>query len=211
MLAQAFLLAGTPCAFAAPAPPLFQGPALAQDRVLARAVADMQVTSTALGADNALPLSATGYGRSTSFPVSWIPVPGAKSYAVVFEELDPQQPRAVVYWLVYNIPHHITSLGHAVHNKAVIAGPDGFMQGLNTAGGIGYIGPRPPVGDAPHQYHLEVFALGRILPIKGGEGIDKLVSAMNDRVIAEGRLVATYQAPRPGENLPGGASNAHKP
>jgi Raf kinase inhibitor-like YbhB/YbcL family protein len=210
MLVATFLAAAT-FALAAPTLAPFQGPALAQDRVLARAVAGMQVTSGALGPDNMLPLHATGYGRATSFPVSWTPVPGAKSYALVFEELDPQLPHSVVYWLAYNIPPDVTALGHSVHSKAVMAGPDGFMQGLNTAGGIGYMGPRPPVGDPPHQYHLEVFALSRMLPIKGGERIDKLISAMNDRVIAEGELVVAYQAPRPVENGPGSASGSKRP
>jgi len=200
-----------PATHAAPAPALFQAPALVQDRVLARAVANLQVTAPNLGADNLLPLSATGYGREVSFPVSWTPVPGAKSYALVFEELDPQQPRAQVFWIAYNIPAEVTSLGHSIHSKAEFQGPQGFMQGQNSFGGIGYMAPKPPVGDAPHHYHLEVFALSRTLPIKGGERIDKLVSEMNNRVIAEGELVVSYQAPRPVDNGPGGAPPSRRP
>ena len=192
---------------AAPAPALFQGPVLTQDRVLARAVGSMQVTvgkaseaAAATGAaEPALPLSATGYGRSVSFPLSWTPVPEAHAYALVLEELDPAKPRTVIYWIAYNIPAAVTSLGRAVHNKAEMLGPSGFLQGVNSAGGLGYIGPKPPEGDPAHQYHLEVFALDRMLSIKGGANIDKLVAAMNDRVVAEGDVTLAYQPPAPGQ------------
>lgn len=189
-------------AMAAPAPALFQGAVLAQDRILARAVGTMQVSSTQVSPDGAIPLSATGYGRSVSFPVSWTPVPDARSYALVMEELDPQKPQTTVYWLVYNIPPAVTSLGRAVHNKAESIGPAGFMQGINSSGGIGYIGPRPPTGDPAHHYHVEVFALSRLLPIKGGVKLEPLIRAMNDRVVAEGDLVVSFQPPRPGQDIP---------
>jgi Raf kinase inhibitor-like YbhB/YbcL family protein len=197
-LAALGLAASGAVAVGAPAPSLFQGPALAQDRVLARAVGALQVSSTALGPDGALPLSATGYGRSVSFPVSWTPVPEAKGYALVMEEIDPQYPRTLVYWLVYNIPPTMTGLGHAVHNKADTEGPNGYLQGMNSFGGIGYFGPHPPLGDPAHRYHVEVFALSRPLQVKGGVRLDPLIRALNDRVLAEGELVVSFQPPRPG-------------
>lgn len=191
---------------AAPAPALFQGPVLTQDRVLARAVGSMQVTvgkasetATATGAEPVLPLSATGYGRSASPPLSWTPVPEARAYALVMEELDPSRPGTVTYWIAYNIPATVTSLGRSVHNKAEMLGSNGFMQGVNSAGGLGYIGPKPPEGDPVHHYHFEVFALDRMLSIKGGVRLDKLVAAMNDRVVAEGDLTLAYQPPAPGQ------------
>ena len=185
------------------APLPFVGPALAQDRVISRAVGSLQVMSPVLNADGDLPLTYTGYGKSTSFPISWSPVPDAKAYAVVFEELDPVQRRVITYWVAYNIPADTTALGHAVHTRAEILGPKGLLQGQNSMGGVGYIGPHPTEGDPAHHYHVQVFALSRMLPIKGGAPLDKMIQVMNDRVLAEGDLVVNFTPPRPGD-LPNG-------
>jgi Raf kinase inhibitor-like YbhB/YbcL family protein len=185
------------------APLPFVGPALAQDRVISRAVGTLQVTSPVVNAEGDLPLVYTGYGKSTSFPISWSPVPDAKAYAVVVEELDPALRRVITYWVAYNIPAETTALGHAIHTKAEILGPKGLMQGLNSMGGVGYIGPHPPEGDPAHHYHVEVFALSRMLPIKGGVPLDKLIQEMHERVLAEGDLMVSFTPPRPGD-LPNG-------
>jgi len=185
------------------APLPFVGPALAEDRVISRAVGSLQVTSSAVNAENDLPLVYTGYGKSTSFPISWSPVPDAKSYAVVVEELDPVQRRVITYWVAYNIPGDVAGLGHAIHTKAEILGAKGLMQGKNSMGGVGYIGPHPPEGDPVHHYHVEVFALSRMLPLKGGVVLDQLIQVMNERVLAEGDLVVNFTPPRPGD-LPNG-------
>lgn len=185
------------------APLPFVGPALVQDRVISRAVGSLQVMTSAVNADGELPLVYSGYGKSTSFPISWSAVPDAKAYAVAFEELDPAQRRVITYWLAYNIPGDTTSLGHAIRDKGEILGPKGLMQGVNSLGGVGYIGPRPPEGDPAHHYHVEVFALSRRLPLKGGATLEQVIEAMNERVLAEGDLTVNFTPPRPGD-LPNG-------
>jgi hypothetical protein len=68
-------------------------------------------------------------------------------------------------------------------------------HGRNSKGGTGYYGPRPPVGDAPHHYHFELFALD-IVPTLDPE-VDRtaLVAAMWGHVVATGELVGTFEAP----------------
>jgi Raf kinase inhibitor-like YbhB/YbcL family protein len=185
------------------APLPFVGPALAEDRVISRAVGSLQVTSPVVNADGDLPLTFTGYGKSTSFPISWSPVTDAKAYAVVMEELDLVQRRVTTFWVAYNIPADTTALGHAIHTKAEILGPKGLLQGLNSMGGVGYIGPHPPEGDPAHHYHVQVFALRRMLPLKGGASLDQVIQVMNERVLAEGDLIVNFTPPRPGD-LPNG-------
>ncbi len=187
----------------------FGGPALAQDRVLSRAIGSLQVTSGGLLPGDVIPLASSGYGKSTSFPVSWSPVPEARAYAVIMEELDKGEERATLYWLAYNIPAAVTALGRSVHDKQVIEGPKGLMQGRNSWGGIGYVGPHPPVGDGPHRFHVQVFALNRKLPLGGGADLNQVVQAMSDHVLAEGELIASFEAPRPGDTAP--AAKAPKP
>ena len=68
---------------------------------------------------------------------------------------------------------------------------------MNYAGGVGYIGPKPPEGDRPHHYHIQVFALDRPLALKARADLNQLVAAMDNRVMAEGEAVATFAAPPP--------------
>ncbi len=196
-------LAGAAEAAPAAAPSPFQGPALAQDQVLSRAVGSIQVSLPRLNPDGTLPVVNSGYGRSTSFPVSWTPVPGAKAYAVIVQDLQSGGPAALTHWMAYNIPPTLTELPRSAHNRAEITGPKGFLQGLNSLGGIGYVGPKPPASDPPHKIHVQVFALTRMLPIGGGATLDKLVQTMGDRVLAEGEAVVPFQAPQPGDPKPG--------
>jgi Raf kinase inhibitor-like YbhB/YbcL family protein len=187
------VLAGT--VIAAPTK-LFLGPVLAQDRVISRAVGTLQVASSAFEPGGPIPVIYSGYGKSTSFPVSWSAgPPGAKAYAVIVEDPESHLPEPTLHWLAYNIPAGVTSIGKSVHNREEVTGAKDFLQGRNSKGGIGYVGPHPPAGDPPHHYHVQVFALTRMLPLKGGASLNQVVAAMSDRVVAEGELIGTFQAP----------------
>jgi Raf kinase inhibitor-like YbhB/YbcL family protein len=180
------------------APPPFQGPALAQDRVLSPAVESVDVASSAFKPGEAIALVYSGYGKSLSFPVSWTAGPaGTQSYALFVEDPDSGQPQPTLHWLAYNIPSTTLSLSKGVHNSAVLKGAKTMMQGINSKGGIGYVGPHPAVGDAPHHYHVQVFALSRMLPLGGGATRDQVLEAMHDRILAEGELIGTFAAPTP--------------
>ena len=199
--------AGSVCmgaaAWAQASPPPFQGPVLAQDRVLSPAIDTLTVTSSAFKAGEAIPLVYSGYAKSVSFPIGWTPGPAAtQAYAVFVEDPDSGQPQPTLHWLAYNIPARTLNLGKNVHNSALIKGAKTMMQGMNSKGGIGYVGPHPPVGDPPHHYHVQVFALSRMLPIGGGATRDQVLEAMHDRIIAEGEMVATFEAPKPAAPTP---------
>jgi phosphatidylethanolamine-binding protein (PEBP) family uncharacterized protein len=71
------------------------------------------------------------------------------------------------------------------------------MQGINYAGGVGYIGPKPPSGDKPHHYHIQVFALDRTIKVKPKSDLDQVLMGMDGRVLAEGEVVAVFAAPPP--------------
>ena len=53
-----------------------------------------------------------------------------------------------------------------------------MLQGANDRGSAGYFGPRPPEGDPPHHYHIQVFALDKPLDLPPGADRDQLLSAM---------------------------------
>ncbi len=184
------------------APPPFQGPVLATDRVLSPAVDMLDVSSSAFAAGAPIPMVYSRYAKSFSFPVSWTPGPRAtQGYAVVVEDPDSGQPQPTLHWLAYNIPARTLSLSKNVHNTAVIRGAKGLMQGINSKGGVGYVGPHPKIGDPPHHYHVQVFALSKILPLGGGASLDQVLEAMHDHILAEGEMIGTFEAPKPTEPL----------
>jgi phosphatidylethanolamine-binding protein (PEBP) family uncharacterized protein len=61
---------------------------------------------------------------------------------------------------------------------------------------VGYLGPRPPAGDPPHVYHVQVFALDMLLamPFSGADR-DQVLAAAAGHVLARGEITGTFARP----------------
>jgi len=162
------------------------GVPLALERV--RGAAPITVTSTAFTEGGPIPRPQSEYHDGVAPALSWTPVEGAATYVIIMEDPDAAAPKPFVHWLAWNITEPMTPEG--LHEEIKL--PNGIMQGATSRGSVGYFGPRPPVGDAPHTYHFQVFALDRRLDILPGSDRDTLLEAMRGHVIGEGRLVGTY-------------------
>ena len=68
-----------------------------------------------------------------------------------------------------------------------------MMQGRNSRNSIGYMGPRPPVGDPPHRYSFQLLALDAVLDLPIGADRDQVLAAAKGHVIAKGELSGMYQ------------------
>jgi Raf kinase inhibitor-like YbhB/YbcL family protein len=152
----------------------------------------MVVSSQVFSDGGQIPDVYTAFGRGVTPPVMWTPVPGAKSYAVVVEDPDAPSATPYVHWVVYDIPPTVTALDDGAQGGAL---PAGVKQGRTSAGGSAWDPPRPPAGDKPHHYYVEVFALDTA-PQQAGD-LTELERAMAGHVLAEGETVGVYQA-RPG-------------
>ena len=150
--------------------------------------APITVTSTAFADRAPIPRPQSEYYDGVAPALSWTPVDGAATYVIIMEDPDAAAPKPFVHWLAWNIAQPMTPEGLSEEIKL----PDGIVQGATSRGSVGYFGPRPPVGDAPHRYHLQVFALDTRLDILPGSDRDTLLAAMRGHVIGEGRLVGTY-------------------
>ncbi len=172
--------------------------ALAMDRILSPAIQPLYVTSPAFGSGQTIPDLFTAFGKNVSPPVSWDGAPpGTQAYAVIMEDPDGHGPGPTLHWLAYNIPATAKGLVKDIRNRAEPKSPAGITQGINAEGGIGYVGPHPPVGDPPHHYHIQVFALDQVLKVKPKASLEQVIAAMNERVLAEGEVVGTFAAPPP--------------
>ena len=170
------------------------GVALAYDRLQARGT--LRVSSD-IRDGAALPPKHSEYHDGVSMPLEWTPVPDAKSYVVIMEDPDSRPYRPFVHWTAWNIPAGTHALPEGLQEQPRLTAPDGVIQGPTTRGSHGWFGPRPPVGDPPHRYHVQVFALDTTLDLPTTADREQLVAAMQGRVLAKGRLVGTYQQKQP--------------
>ena len=171
------------------------GPArpLAEKEAATATRGTLDVTSAAFAPGGAIPMVYSSYGQSLSPPLSWSAGPsGTRSYAILMEDPDARMPHPAYHWVAWNIPADTTSLQEGLGGGPQLTEPKGMRQGLSTPGHLGYFGPKPPVGDPPHHYHVQVFALDRTLDLLPGATRDELVAAMAGHVLAKGELVGTY-------------------
>jgi Raf kinase inhibitor-like YbhB/YbcL family protein len=182
---------------AAPAGPMQQqaargsGVPIASARPETEARTRMEVTSTSFAAGAPMPERLSEYADGTSPALAWSPVVGATSYVLVAEDPDARPVTPFVHWLAWNIVP--TQLPEGLQKGLRLTAPPGLMQGPTTRGSPGYFGPRPPVGDPPHHYHFQLFALDTMLDLKPGADRDEVIAAMKGHVIAKGEIVGTYQ------------------
>ena len=159
----------------------------------AASVASIALTSTAFGPDAAIPRKHSEYADGVSPPLRWSPVPGAKSYVLLAEDPDSKPITPFVHWVAWNIPPEVTSLPEGLQEQERLTEPAGLMQGATSRGSVGYYGPRPPVGDPPHHYHFQIFALDTLLQLPLGATRDDVLKAATGHVIGKGELVGTYR------------------
>jgi Raf kinase inhibitor-like YbhB/YbcL family protein len=127
-------------------------------------------------------------GGNVSPALQWRNAPaGTKSYAVTILDPDGAKGLGIVHWVLYGIASSVASLGAGAEP------PAGSVAGTNRTGGPGYAGPCPPVGDVPHHYVVQIYALD--LPpdaLPAGLTRDALLAAMKDHVITATSTVLRY-------------------
>jgi Raf kinase inhibitor-like YbhB/YbcL family protein len=109
------------------------------------------------------------------------------------EDPDAKPITPFVHWVAWNIPSSLSHLREGLQEQPRLTEPEGILQGRTSRGTVGYYGPRPPVGDPPHHYHFQVFALDTMLDVPPGSSRDDVLAAMAGHVLAAGELVGEYQ------------------
>jgi Raf kinase inhibitor-like YbhB/YbcL family protein len=158
----------------------------------------LTVHSPAFAEGAPIPPIFSDYEQGASFPLSWTAGPAeTRSYVLIVEDPDSKPPSAVpvVHWLAWNIPAGVTSLREGLQKQDRLEDPPGLRQGPGSGGAVGYRGPRPPAGDGPHHYHIQVFALDRQLDLPAGTNRDEVLAAMKGHVRARGELIGTFKRP----------------
>ena len=146
-------------------------------------------------ASGRLPDRHSAYHDNISPPLTWTRVPGAQAYALIVEDPDAPRELPFVHWMAWNIPGEAASLPEGIGNVAHPLSPQGMTQGKNDNGSYGWFGPRPPAGHGVHRYYFQIFALDEPLEMGANTPLEELVHALKAHTIAEGQMVATYEAP----------------
>jgi Raf kinase inhibitor-like YbhB/YbcL family protein len=156
----------------------------------------MRITSPALQPNGRIP---DAYLK-ISPPLSWGAIPGALTYAVIMEDADAAAPAGVsgkvtapfVHWLAWNIPANITNLAEGFAPAKRSGKWFDLKFGRNSAGTLGYYGPRPPRGDPPHHYHFQVLAIAGVPNLPAGASREQLLATVKGNVVGRGELVARF-------------------
>jgi Raf kinase inhibitor-like YbhB/YbcL family protein len=143
-----------------------------------------------------IPIRHTCEGEDLSPALEWATPPeGTRSLALVVDDPDAPDPKAPkmtwVHWLLYDLPPGATGLPEAVGRAAL---PAGTRQGVNDWKRTGWGGPCPPIGR--HRYIFKLYALDALLGDLGSPAKPALEAAMKGHVLAEARLVGTYEKQR---------------
>ena len=157
----------------------------------AKAQNTLTVTSSAFVAGASIP---PGYScrspKVESPPLAWKGVPASAKTLVLIVE-DPDAPSGTfIHWVVYNLPASLNGLDAGMPLSGTL--DNGARQGANSLGRVGYLGPCPPPGSAPHHYHFELSALDTALDLKPGATAEEVESAAKGHVTATGELVGTF-------------------
>jgi len=147
----------------------------------------LAITSPAFQHGQAIPKKYTGDGQDVSPPLVIANVPSdTAAMALICDDPDAPTPQPWVHWVVYNIPPDTRALGEGTT-------PNGASEGRNSWGAIGYRGPAPPRGHGVHHYHFKLYALSEPVDLADGADKQKLLEAMDGKIIARAELIGTYQ------------------
>lgn len=190
-------LANPPLKDDAPPPPEHSGGVIAILQVQPYEGAGVVVTSPAVDVEGRLDPAYAQAGDDVSPPLEWNAVPDAVSWAVIVQDPDAPREAPPIHWAIWDLPAESVGLPQAVEKVAKPVTPQGAIQGLNSRGEHGYMGPKPPPGHGVHRYHFQVFALGKALGLDPSTPLVELVGALKGNTVASGELIATFETPDP--------------
>lgn len=109
----------------------------------------------------------------------------ARSLALLVEDQDAAGG-SFVHWSAYDLPRGASGAG-------ALRLPPGSAEGRNSFGRVGYGGPCPPKGDAPHHYVFSIYALDDYPGLAPGASPAAVREAISGHAIASGTVTGLYR------------------
>ena len=155
----------------------------------------LRVASPAFADNAAMPMRFSMDGDSRFPPLMWEGLPAqTQSVVLLVEDADVPSFRPLVHCIVHGIPPGVTELAEgAIPHRLRGVSPQGYACGRNALSRPGWMAPSPPPGHGPHRYAFQVFALGVRPVFAYPPGRSKLLSVIRPHLLAQGRLIGTYE------------------
>jgi Raf kinase inhibitor-like YbhB/YbcL family protein len=118
----------------------------------------------------------------------------AAALAVVAD--DPDAPAGTfTHWLLWNLPPETVEIEENVPRREEVPALGGARQGENDFGEIGYRGPCPPEGDAPHEYRFTLYVLDERLDADPGAPRSEVQDELDAKTTDSDQLTGTFARP----------------
>jgi Raf kinase inhibitor-like YbhB/YbcL family protein len=122
---------------------------------------------------------------NVSPPLEWAGIPDGTEELVLLCE-DPDAPRGTfTHWIVTNISPSSTGVAQG-------GLPENSTPGRNGFGGLGWGGPRPPVGDDPHRYFFRLYAADAPLGLAEDVTAEEVHAALEGHTLGRGTVVGLF-------------------
>ena len=136
-----------------------------------------------------VPVDSACEGRNLS-PQIEIHGLNSTSLAIIVDDIDAPS-ETFTHWRIRSImPLDLIPAG--MPNNLEITTPLKAIQGSNSFGKIGYMGPCPSKGK-PHRYYFRIYGLDRMLDLDPEATRQELENAMKGHILQQGEAMATYQ------------------
>ena len=150
-----------------------------------------RITSNAFAEGERIPEKYTADGENVSPPIDFGEAPeGTVEVALICHDPDAPREGGWTHWVLWGLSPDVEALPEAVPTTAQVEDPP-CMQGENSGGKIGYMGPSPPPGD-PHRYQFTAYALSESVSPGDAADRDALLAAMEGNIIAQTMLEGLY-------------------
>lgn len=145
----------------------------------------LSISSPVFSDGSPIPMQYSCQGQDINPPLNILGAPdGTQSLVLIMH--DPDAPSGdYLHWLVWDIPPSTESI-------AVSDVPVGAVQGSNSGGRLGYMGPCPPSGTGAHRYIFEVYALDKMLNLPRDTSKGELLKAMEGHTLAHATLTGLF-------------------
>ena len=185
---------------------------------LRQGMGSIRLASLAFADHAPMPQRCTADGSGVSPPLHWTGVPSAATEVVlIVEDADSPTPQPLVHAIAHGLPTRRPDDGASaaepkpLRTEEAVAAETGdgalaeaalsevdelaptVPMGRNSMLQTRWLPPDPPPGHGVHRYVFQVFALGPGEPISDHPGREALRVAVQQRGLASGCLIGTYE------------------
>lgn len=148
------------------------------------------ISLSSVGYGEVLSQAYSSDGKNMSPEIHWQDPPASvKSYILLMEDTDARHG-SLIHWVLYNINADAKQIPEDMPN--VENTPEGWTNGLNSFGRLGYSGPSHK-GKKVHRYTFTLYALNIDPDLPSGLKKKDLVRLISDNTVKQASVMVKYK------------------